>query len=95
VINKLSIVRLNTLLENDVSLILGQVCGKMGHEDTRRIDDDLHPGSKRRLCQEGESYRMIFNNENRERFHTRTNVRDVSLDNLHGDAGFTDSQTFL
>ena len=39
------------------------------------------------------AYRIVFNNENQPTFHNRTNIRDRSIDNVHGDAGFIPGRT--
>lgn len=43
------------------------------------------PERKRRQLVDG-AYRIVFNNDNK--FHTKTNIRDKSIENIHGDAGF-------
>lgn len=34
-------------------------------------------------------YRIVFNKDNQTKFHTKTNIRDRSIDNIHGDANFS------
>ena len=45
------------------------------------------PESKRRQIVDG-AYRIVFNNNNTNQFHARTNIRDRSVENVHGDANF-------
>lgn len=39
------------------------------------------------------AYRIVFNSDNQPTFHNRTNIRDRSIDNVHGDAGFIPGRT--
>lgn len=46
------------------------------------------PERKRRQLVNG-AYRIVFTDKNANQFHTRTNVRDRSIDNVHGDAAMS------
>jgi hypothetical protein len=66
-------------------LILGDNCGTAGYEENSKEEEEFKPEKKRQQLVDG-AYRIIFNNENQNKYHTKTNVRDKSIDNFHGDA---------
>jgi len=45
------------------------------------------PERKRSKIVDG-GYRIVFNNKNQSQYHNKTNIRDKSIDNVHGDANF-------
>jgi len=47
------------------------------------------PGEERRRFQlvDG-AYRIVFNKDKQQQYHAKVNIRDRSLDNIHGDANF-------
>ena len=61
-----------------------------GNIEEVKKEEDVLIGSdprKRQKLVDG-AYRIVFNRDNQATFHTRTNVRDRSIDNFHGDAAF-------
>ncbi len=66
-------------------MIIGDNCGTVGYEESSKEEEEFKPEKKRQQLVDG-AYRIIFNNENQNKYHTKTNVRDKSIDNFHGDA---------
>lgn len=78
------------------SYLLGDNCGKLGHEENKKEEDSLPNRSaneRKRQQLVDSAYRIVFNQNNSNQFHTKTNIRDRSIENIHGDANFdTDAE---
>ena len=59
----------------------------MGNEETKREEEDPVNERKKRNLVDG-AYRIVFDQNSQNKFHTKTNIRDRSIDNVHGDANF-------
>jgi hypothetical protein len=45
-------------------LVIGENCGKVGHEENSKEEEELMPEKKRRQLTEG-AYRIIFNDKDK------------------------------
>ena len=70
-----------------MSDMIGENCGKHGNEENKK-EEECPPLERKKTNLVDGAYRIVFDQNNQNKFHTKTNVRDRSIENVHGDANF-------